>query len=130
MCRTIFSPPFWTNDAMISITLPRVVSTNGLYANSASGGRHTSVDYEAWKTECGWLIKAARLKPVKGQVKITLTVEDKGRRDLSNAGLKSIEDLLVTHGLIEGDDRRFVRGITLGWSESVSGVAVTVEGVA
>jgi Holliday junction resolvase RusA-like endonuclease len=76
------------------------------------------------------LLKAARLKPVKGQVKITLTVEDKGRRDLSNAGLKSIEDLLVTHGLIEGDDRRFVRGITLGWSADVNGVAVTVEGVA
>lgn len=115
---------------MISIILPAPPSSNALFANKLSGGRFLTEAYQAWRVEAGWLLKAARLKPVKGQVKITLTVEDKGRRDLSNAGLKSIEDLLVTHGLIEGDDRRFVRGITLGWSESVTGVAVTVEGVA
>jgi hypothetical protein len=114
---------------MISITLPRPPSLNNLFANKQSGGRHITEAYEAWRVESGWLIKQARLKPIRGQVKITLSVEDRGRRDLSNAGLKSIEDLLVTHGLIEGDDRRFVRGITLGWSDKVSGVSVLVEGV-
>lgn len=114
---------------MISITLPRPPSSNSLFANKQSGGRHITEAYEAWKVEAGWLIKQARLKPIKGQVNISLTVEDRGHRDLSNAGLKSIEDLLVTHGLIEGDDRRYVWGITLGWSEEVKGVAVLVEGV-
>lgn len=114
---------------MISITLPRPPSSNSLFANKQTGGRSITAEYEVWRVEAGWLLKAARLKPVKGKVKITLTVEDKGRRDLSNAGLKSIEDLLVTHGLIEGDDRRYVRGISLGWSGDVKGVAVLVEGV-
>jgi Holliday junction resolvase RusA-like endonuclease len=116
--------------APISIVLRAPPSLNHLFANKKTGGRFATEAYEAWRVEAGWLIKQARLKPIKGQVKITLAVEDRGRRDLSNAGLKSIEDLLVTHGLIEGDDRRYVRGITLGWSEEVKGVAVLVEGVA
>lgn len=112
---------------MISIILPHPISTNRLYANSIRGGRHKTGEYAAWLSHAGWLLQREHFKPIPGKVKITLTVEDKGRRDLSNAGLKSIEDLLVTHGLIEGDDRRYVRGITLGWSESVTGVAVKVE---
>lgn len=115
---------------MISIILPTPPSTNALFANNRrAGGRHITSDYKHWREHAGWLLQREHFKPIPGKVKITLTVEDKGRRDLSNAGLKSIEDLLVTHGLIEGDDRRFVRGITLGWSESVTGVAVTVEGM-
>lgn len=114
---------------MIRIVFPHLVSTNHLYGNNRSGGRSITDAYESWRIESGWLIKAARLKPIKGPVNITLSVEDRGHRDLSNAGLKSIEDLLVTHGLIEGDDRRYVRGISLGWSEDVKGVAVLVEGV-
>src|ERR1700730_14169221 len=111
---------------MISINLPRPPSLNNMFANKKSGGRHITEAYEVWRVESGWLIKQARCKPIKGQVSISLLVEDTGQRDLSNAGLKSIEDLLVTHGLIEGDDRRYVRSISLGWSTEVNGVAVSV----
>lgn len=116
---------------MISITLPAPPSLNGLFGNQRyTGGRHVSTKYEEWRTEAGWILKQARCKPILGKVSISLLVEDTGQRDLSNAGLKSIEDLLVTHGLIEGDDRRYVRSISLGWSAEVKGVAVSVTGVA
>jgi hypothetical protein len=41
--------------------------------------------------------------------------------------VKPVNDLLVTHGVIQADDNTVVRAIDLRWSDKVLGVRVTVE---
>ena len=65
----------------------------------------------------------------KGPVKLQYEFQegqDNRRRDVGNLE-KPVTDLLVTHGVIEADDGRIVRGISLNWSRDVVGVRVTVE---
>ena len=109
------------------IELPIPPSLNHLFAGQKR--RYRSPEYEAWITEAGYLLN--RQKPAKclGRVSLVFEVEEpktKRRQDLSNRCLKAAEDLLVSHGIIEGDDQRFVRKITLEWSPSVTGIRVTI----
>lgn len=112
---------------MTVITLPMPPSTNGLFLN-ARQGRLRTPEYRAWATLAGWELKLQRAAPVRGKVSLLIEVEEpktKARQDCSNR-IKGIEDLLVTHGIIEGDDQRFVRSVTVCWADVV-GVRVTIN---
>lgn len=111
---------------MTVILLPMPPSTNHLFAGSR-GRRYRSPEYEAWITEAGWELKRQRPVSVAGQVSLLIEVaEPKTKRatDLGNRE-KAVTDLLVSHGVIEGDDQRYVRRITLEWAP-IEGVRVTV----
>lgn len=125
---------------MIILNLVRPPSTNELFYNRsekqkeialAKGvklrGRGRTGKYNAWREEAGWMLKQQRQKPISGPVAISLEVEDKGSCDLSNLA-KAVEDLLVSHGMIEGDDRSCVRKIAMEWAQ-VEGVRVTVQSI-
>ncbi len=73
------------------------------------------------------MLKQQRPKPIRGPVAIDYLVEDKGEIDIGNLE-KAITDLLVAHGMIEGDGREVVRRIAMEWA-NVEGVRVTVTGV-
>lgn len=73
------------------------------------------------------MLKQQRQKPISGPVGITFEVEDKGAIDLGNLE-KALTDLLVEHGMIEGDGRSVVRRIAMEWA-NVEGVRVIVQGV-
>lgn len=109
---------------MISLELPMPVSTNRLWR---SVGRRVikSEAYRIWIEDAGWRLRQQRPGSIKGPVELSLTI-GKTRSDLSN-GLKSVEDLLVTHGIIEGDGPAIVRKINLALDESVKGCRVTVK---
>ena len=107
------------------ITLPTPPSTNGLFSGTTR--RHRSPKYDEWITEAGWELKRQRPTPVPGAVCLHLEVKEPTvrRRDLSNY-FKSVEDLLVTHGVIEGDDQRFVRRIIMEWAD-IDGARITIK---
>ena len=110
----------------VQIILPMPPSVNGLFAGKTR--RYRSKSYEAWIVEAGLRLNLQRPSPCFGPVHLALEVEEqrtKRRQDLSNR-IKAVEDLLVSHGIIEGDDQRFVRKITMEWSPEVSGVRITV----
>ncbi len=119
------NPPFALPPEIV-LDLPKPPSTNGLFFNSSGGGRARTAEYRSWLTEAGWAVRIQRQKNIKGPVKIGIAIEDAGKGDLDNF-CKATCDLLVKHGLIEGDDRSIVRLIGMEWSTSVTGCRVIVR---
>lgn len=111
---------------MIILDLPVPPSVNALFFNAKKGRVRTSI-YNDWRTEAGWILKMQKAQAISGPVSLAYQVEDKGRADLGNLE-KAITDLLVTHGMIEGDGRDVVRKITMEWAD-VQGCRVTVQSV-
>jgi Holliday junction resolvase RusA-like endonuclease len=93
------------------IRLPVPPSTNHLFLNVKGKGRIVAPHYAKWRTEAGWMLKAAKPQPFgKMHVQLGIFIPEKTRGDLSNR-IKALEDLLVTHGVI--DDDRQVKRITV-----------------
>lgn len=113
----------------VSFCLPMPPSVNGLWANSKSGkGRYRTQHYQDWIDTAGLVLN--RIKPGKVMGKVTLNYlfeEPRTKRptDLGNRE-KATTDLLVTHGIIEGDDQTIVRRINMAWSSQVTGVHITI----
>lgn len=125
--------------ADIEIHLPMPPSVNELFFNvsavqrtaaTAKGrslpGRLKSEKYRSWLNHAGWELKAARQQAIHGPVAIAYLVSDRGRCDIGNLE-KATTDLLVRHGLIDGDGRKIVRKIAMEWSSEVEGCRVTVR---
>lgn len=124
--------PIQANDrGEVRLALPWPPSVNNLYIN-ASHRRVRSPAYRKWQDEAGWHLKAARPGKFTGPVSITLELcpPDRRRFDLDNKN-KAVIDLLVAHGVIEGDDSRYVKSTEARCVEnSVHSCVVSVRAVA
>lgn len=116
------------DNGAIWLTLPFPPSTNNLFVNVGKRGRVRSSRYDLWLNEAGWELKAQRPPKMLGRVAVTICLcpVDKRRRDADN-GAKACLDLLVKHGVIEGDDSRFVRKVTMQWVDVGAHCTVFVE---
>jgi Holliday junction resolvase RusA-like endonuclease len=115
-------PPFACPPAQLVLMLPTPPSTNNLFFTIASGprrrGRAKTPEYQDWIRQAGYRLNAQHPVPVPGKVILLIEVPEpstKVRQDIANRE-KAVTDLLVTHGIIEGDDQRFVREITMRWA--------------
>ena len=92
-----------------------------------------SAAHADWLTRAGWRLAANRPDRMPGPVTLALHYEERaGRRDL--AGLvQPVVDVLVKHGVIDGDHRSVLRSVTAGWggegASDVKGVRVTISRV-
>jgi len=112
---------------MMTFTLPYPPSVNGLFA-SGKTRRFKSQKYCDWLLEAGFRLAQQKPTKIKGQVHLHYVLQekdDKIRRDLANFE-KATTDLLVSHGIIEADDCRIVREITMKWG-LVEGIEVTIK---
>lgn len=99
-------------------------STNNLFANSRTGGRHKTKTYRAWIAEAGWQILTQPRRSFAGEVSIEIKVGPRQpNADCSNK-IKAVEDLLVSHEIIRDD--RYVKRVSAEWSEDVKGCQVTI----
>jgi crossover junction endodeoxyribonuclease RusA len=100
----------------LQIALPFPVSVNNLFLNVRGRGRIPSPAYRQWREDAGWALKAQKPPRIPGPIEIAvdLTPPDKRARDIDNL-FKGILDLLVTHGIIDGDDSRTVRRVSAEW---------------
>lgn len=113
---------------MITFSLPFPISVNAMFADGKTR-RHKSQRYADWIIEAGYVLKTHRIKPIIGPVHLRYLLQegfDNRRRDLGNYE-KGVTDLLVEHGIIEADDGRIVREITLRWSKEETGIQVCIE---
>ena len=88
-------------------------STNTLYANVPGKGRVKSQRYRTWLNAVGWDIK--RYTKDNWDIPVYLTIcigKLRKNADISNR-VKAVEDLLVTYGIIPGDDISWVRGVNV-----------------
>ena len=113
--------------------LPRPPSVNALYRNVVGKGRAKTKLYKTWIKAAGWELDSQGAVAISGPVSIDIAVSEVGgpkTEDLDNKA-KAILDLLVTHKVIEGDAKPYVREIRLHWLACVvEGVNVTVRAAA
>jgi crossover junction endodeoxyribonuclease RusA len=104
-------------------------STNNLFATHGNR-RRLSEAYIKWRTENGWRLMTQKPASIKGlvNIRIDLVAPDRRHRDCDNRAKAPI-DLLVAHGVIEGDDSRFVKRISIGWEDSGEPCRVMVTAV-
>lgn len=103
--------------APVTLHLPYPPSVNNLFFNVARG-RGRSKAYEDWDTEAGFAIRFAGSPRINGEIEITMTfLEKSGRHDLDNLP-KAILDCLVSMRVIDADDSKTVRKLTLQWGGS------------
>jgi Holliday junction resolvase RusA-like endonuclease len=115
--------------AELVIELPMPPTTNNLFAtDKRSGRRFRTIEYQEWVHDAGWRLNKQRPPLMAGKVAILIEVEEPKtarRQDVANRE-KAVTDLLVSHRVIQGDDQRFVRELTMRWAP-VEGVRVTVR---
>ncbi len=105
--------------------LPLPPSVNALYKNTPNGRAKTD-NYLDWITLARSALRKQKGRPIFDPVRLRYLVTETSRIDLGNHE-KPLTDLLVFHGILENDSKKFVRGISLEWSPEVEGVRVVIE---
>jgi Holliday junction resolvase RusA-like endonuclease len=109
--------------ASLIITIPP--SVNRAWVNVPGKGRARSAEYNRWREDAGWTIRAARIAKITGHVAIRIRAGVPARRrDLDNI-TKPILDALTAFGVIEDDG--LAHRITSEWSAGVESGLVEVE---
>jgi Holliday junction resolvase RusA-like endonuclease len=109
------------------ISMPTPPSSNNLFA-TVGKKRIRTVEYIQWAREAGYLLNRQRPPLMAGKVTLLIEVENPKtahRQDVANRE-KAVVDLLVSRGVIQGDDQRFVREIIMRWA-NVEGVKITIR---
>jgi Holliday junction resolvase RusA-like endonuclease len=111
---------------MIVLKLAMPPTTNNLFAGTGRKRVKTET-YRTWERAAGWELLRQRPPRIKGPVTVTIEVSERESTDTWDVcnREKAPMDLLVTHGVIQGDNRPFVRRVTMEWAD-VSGVRITI----
>ena len=110
----------------VVINLPMAPTSNNLFLGTGKK-RVKTAKYSAWCDAAGWELQLQRPPRIKGPVAVTIEVseaESSNTWDVCNRE-KAPMDLLVTHGVIQGDNRPYVREVCMRWS-SVAGIRITI----
>lgn len=116
---------------MTVLELPFPVSVNAMFADGKTR-RHKSQRYADWIIEAGYRLNIQKPRPISGPYEIHYVFQegqDKRERDAFNLE-KGCTDLLVKHGIIQGDSNKYLRKGSVEWSSEVIGVQVTIVPVA
>lgn len=112
---------------MTVIELPFPISVNAMFADGKAR-RHKSQRYADWLIEAGYRLNVQKPRPISGPYEIHYIFQegqDKRERDAFNLE-KGCTDLLVKHGIIQGDSNKYLRKGSVEWSSAVVGVQVTI----
>ena len=115
---------------VVVLELSMPPTTNNLFINRGKS-RIDSPKYAAWKRLAGWELVRQHPPRIRGPVSLLIEVslaESNDTWDVTNR-TKATEDLLKTQGVIQGDNRPFVREVTTRWAD-VAGVRVTIKSLA
>ena len=108
-----------------TIDLPRPPpSANNLFPTGKNRRRYRSADYEAWLFEAGYALEKQKPPEFIGPVRLEYEFK-RGRVDLGNLE-KATTDLLVKHGVIQGDSPKYVGNIHLRFADVV-GARITIS---
>ncbi len=101
---------------MIAFAIPLPPSANTIWRNRKGSGKpHLSSDYQAWKQEAGWMIKAAQLERIEGRFAMRVFVPADMTGDIDNR-LKPILDLAKEYVT---DDDKFCDDLRISRSTEV-----------
>lgn len=110
--------------------LPAPPSVNELFRNSSAGdvrgGRIKTQDYQSWILHAQSELILQKPKHLPGKVKLAFFFGERSPLADCTNYLKAAEDLLVSMGVIDGDNRKVVQGVTACWVPNYSGMVVHV----
>lgn len=112
---------------IVEFAIPDPPSLNNIYANRPGGGRFKTAAYKKWRAEgvkfLRWVEKAP-IGVITEPVDITVHLSKRLRGDADNR-LKGAADLLVEAGVIQGDQKKYVRSMKAEWTDrDVCGVTI------
>ncbi len=111
--------------------LPIPPSSNNMFFNTGRG-RAITPEYKAWREEAGLMLR--RQKPVAfvGRASLPIEIDEaacSASSDVTNR-VKAVEDLLVSHGILRDDSRKYVKTVTSSWETGIGACRVTVKDAA
>lgn len=111
---------------MIEIRLPFPPSVNEMYLNNKGKGRGRipAPILVAWRYEAGGFLKVQKPKKMVARCIVTIDLDDRRQGDCANRE-KAVTDLLVTHGILQGDQKKYVKRVSTGW-EKIENCRVTL----
>ena len=101
-------------------------STNDMFLNNKGRGkgRIKSHEYRLWIGLAGLELKRQKAVLHPGRNRIEIKLDDRRQGDCDNR-IKPTLDLLVAAGVIEGDQKKFVKGVSIEWAD-IDGCQVTI----
>ena len=111
----------------VVLPLPFPVSVKAMFADGKTR-RFKSQRYADWLLEAGYVLASQKPPQIKGQYHINYAFQegqDRRERDAFNLE-KGVTDLLVKHGVVEGDSNKYLRKGSVEWDRSVIGVRITI----
>jgi Holliday junction resolvase RusA-like endonuclease len=94
--------------------------------NKGTGkGRIVSKKYKQWKNTAGFILKSQGLVEYKGRFRLYIQLNDKRQGDCDNR-IKPLCDLLVSMGVVEGDQKKYMKGVSVDW-DCVDECVVTIR---
>src|SRR5574338_948647 len=103
----------------VELSLPFPPSTNNLHFNVKGRGRVSTPEYRKWKEDAGTLLRMQCPPRVSSRCEIVIDLDDSRKGDAANRE-KAVVDLLVAHGVIGGDSKKYLKRVSIGW-ESITG---------
>lgn len=80
----------------------------------AGKGRILSPQYRSWRNAAGLILKSQRIKPIEGRFDLEIYLNDRFNGDCDNR-IKPVCDLLVTMGIVQGDQKKYMRSVSVEW---------------
>lgn len=111
----------------VTVEMPFPVSVNSMFGQASGQQRYPSKAYKEWQTATEWNLLSSKPGRVPGPVHLLfeLAENDKRQRDLTNY-IKGPEDMLVKHGIIDGDHASVVRHVEAKWTTEITGIRITI----
>jgi Holliday junction resolvase RusA-like endonuclease len=115
---------------LTELKLPFPPSVNDMYANNKRGGRgrYPTKEYEQWRADAAVMLMQQHIRPVLGRCEIWIDIDDSRQGDCDNR-TKAVLDLLVVRGVIGGDQKKYVRRVSVGWAKC-DGCRVAIQEIA
>lgn len=115
-------------ERVVELSPKDLPSTNKLYNNIPGKGRRKTARYKSWLFTAGWELRVQKVRPLHGPVHLDICLPDRdGRAPDADNVLKATIDLLVRHRVIDGDDKKVVRSVTVRWAEEAATVRITIR---
>lgn len=109
---------------MTVIHLPFPPSVNEIYRNAPGVGRVKTAAYRGWALEAGLMLNRQNISPFVGRCVVVIDLDDKRQGDADNRN-KAVLDLLVERKILQGDSKKHVKRVSVGWEE-IEGCRVTI----
>lgn len=114
------------------INLPFPPSVNDMFATNKKAkkgakkghGRYRTDEYKAWIEEAGYKLNNQHPPFFEPWCEIRIDLDDRRQGDCGNRE-KAVTDLLVKHHVIKGDQKKYVKRVSIGW-EKVEGCRVVI----